>query len=74
MGCAYRVFEVISRVNVEGTTHVTYGIGIESDEGRATVEDVSADRRAVAALRKRIAAAGLSPRHLHDVVEDWLNA
>ena len=62
----------MGQVTVEGITHTTYGIGIESDEGCAVVADIATDRHAVAALRRRVAAARLSPLHLRDVVEDWL--
>ena len=69
----YRIEEVISRIVVEGRAHTTYGIRIESDEGCAVVEDVSVDRAAVAALRRRMYEGRLSPLHLQDVVEDWLD-
>ncbi len=70
-GCTYRVTEIVSHITVEGYTFTTYGIGIESDTGCATVEDISPKREAVATLRRRIEAAQLSPLHLRDVVEDW---
>lgn len=69
----YRVKETVKRMVVEGTTYTTYGIRIESDEGCAAVENISTQRAAVAALRCRIRAGRLSPLHLRDVVEDWLN-
>ncbi len=68
----YRIEEVVSRIVVEGQTYAAYGIRIQSDEGCATVENISTDRRAVAALRRRMRAGRLSPLHLRDVVEDQL--
>lgn len=68
----YRIQEVVSLVEIEGTRYVTYGIRICSDEGCAVVEDISTDRRAVRKLRRRMRAGRLSPLHLQDVVEDSL--
>ena len=69
----YHIKEVVSRIVVEGKTYTAYGIHIHSDEGCATVTAVSTDRRAVTALRRRMYEGRLSPLHLQDVVEDWLD-
>ena len=69
----YRIKEVRRCIEVEGKRYTTYGIRIESAEGCAVAEDLSTDRRAVAALRRRMRKGRLSPLHLQDVVEDWLN-
>ena len=69
----YRIKEVVSHIVIEGKTYVTYGIHIQNDEGCATATDISTNRRAVATLRRRMHKGRLSPLHLQDVVEDWLN-
>lgn len=69
----YRITEVVSRITVEGKTHTTYGIRIQSEEGCAVAEDISVDRAAVRALRQRMKEGRLSPLHLMDVVEDYLS-
>lgn len=69
----YRINEVVSHIVVEGKTYVTYGIRIQSDEGCAIAENISTDRKAVQSLRRRMQKGRLSPLHLQDVVEDWLD-
>ncbi len=69
----YRITEVVGRVTIEGQTYPTYGIRIQSDEGCAVAEDISTDRQAVRALRRRMRKGHLSPLHLPDAVDDWLS-
>lgn len=54
--------------NIEGVVKTTYGI--KCDE--VSVKDVSADKKKVTELIDRLNKYGLSPCHLHDVVEDFI--
>lgn len=62
-----------SVVTVEGQPMHTYGITVTGPEGRATVADISPDAAEVARLCARLNRADISPRHLADVVQDYLH-
>ena len=68
----YHIFVTASTNHIENADYITYGITIHSEEGMASVENLSTDFAAVNALCARLQKGRLSPRHLGDLVEDWL--
>ena len=62
-----------SIVTIEGRAMQTYGITVTGPEGCTTVADISPDAAEVAALCARLNRADVSPRHLADVVQDYLH-
>lgn len=75
-------YEVIGEVQShEGHDYISYGIAAYADAETcvakyviAYVPDVSTNRSAVESLVQRCNILGLSPIHLVDVVEDFLNS
>lgn len=58
----------IKRKNIDGVAKTTYGI--KCDE--VSVKDVSPNKEEVAELIDRLNKYGLSPCHLQDVIEDFI--
>ena len=67
----YHVFVTATTAHIEETDYITYGITICSEEGVASVNNLSTNFVEVNALCARLRRGRLSPRHLRDVVEDW---
>lgn len=63
----YKLLE--KEVTVEGVTATTYGIGCDT----VRFEDVCTDESAMTQLVAKCNELELSPVHLADVVEDFLN-
>ena len=71
----YRYIPVEEMLKNEETDYVSYGISVRSiEEEIAFVSDISTDLDQVKKLAELCTEQELSPEHLGDVVEDFLNS
>ena len=64
------MYSVISKIiEIEGKTAVTFGISCET----VSIDDISTNEMEIKDLVDKCNRLELSPIHLYDVVEDFLN-